>query len=127
MARISGVDIPNAKRVEIGLTYIYGIGRSRSNEILEKTGINPDTRCKDLTEEDIAEELHNEKAANDLLDEVEAAILERQHAAESFEPYRYLRERRYGEPAMMKWWNLGSIPYELILMEPQSVRSDAVM
>ena len=54
MARISGVDIPNAKRVEIGLTYIYGIGRSRSNEILEKTGINPDTRCKDLTEEDIA-------------------------------------------------------------------------
>ena len=54
MARISGVDIPNAKRVEIVLTYIYGIGRSRSNEILEKTGINPDTRCKDLTEEDIA-------------------------------------------------------------------------
>ena len=54
MARISGVDIPNAKRGEIGLTYIYGIGRSRSNEILEKTGINPDTRCKDLTEEDIA-------------------------------------------------------------------------
>ena len=54
MARISGVDIPNAKRVEIGLTYIYGIGRSRSNEILAKTGINPDTRAKDLTEDDIA-------------------------------------------------------------------------
>jgi len=54
MARISGVDIPNEKRVEIGLTYIYGIGRSRSNEILQKTGINPDTRCKDLTEDDVA-------------------------------------------------------------------------
>ncbi|MBQ0092396.1 MAG: 30S ribosomal protein S13 [Clostridiales bacterium] len=54
MARISGVDIPNAKRVEIGLCYIYGIGRSRSNEILKQTGINPDTRVKDLTESDIA-------------------------------------------------------------------------
>ena len=54
MARISGVDIPNAKRVEIGLCYIYGIGRSRSNEILKKTGINPDTRCKDLTEDEVA-------------------------------------------------------------------------
>ena len=54
MARISGVDLPNAKRVEIGLTYIFGIGRARSNEILEKTGINPDIRAKDLTEDDIA-------------------------------------------------------------------------
>ena len=54
MARISGVDIPNAKRVEIGLCYIYGIGRSRSNEILKATGIKPDTRVKDLTEADIA-------------------------------------------------------------------------
>ena len=54
MARIAGVDIPNAKRVEIGLTYIYGIGRTTSNKILAKTGINPDTRCKDLTEEDVA-------------------------------------------------------------------------
>ena len=54
MARISGVDLPNSKRVEIGLTYIYGIGRARSNEILEKTGINPDIRVKDLTEEDVA-------------------------------------------------------------------------
>ena len=54
MARISGVDLPNTKRVEIGLTYIYGIGRARSNEILEKTGINPDIRVKDLTEEDVA-------------------------------------------------------------------------
>ncbi len=54
MARIAGVDLPREKRVEIGLTYIYGIGRTRSNEILAKTGINPDTRVKDLTEEDIA-------------------------------------------------------------------------
>ena len=54
MARIAGVDIPNEKRVEIGLTYIYGIGRVRSNKILAATGINPDTRVKDLTEGDIA-------------------------------------------------------------------------
>jgi len=54
MARIAGVDIPNEKRVEIGLTYIYGIGRVRSNKILEATGINPDTRVKDLTESDVA-------------------------------------------------------------------------
>ena len=50
MARIAGVDIPNAKRVEIGLTYIFGIGRKTSNDILAATGINPDTRVKDLTE-----------------------------------------------------------------------------
>ena len=54
MARISGVDLPNAKRVEIGLCYIYGIGRSRSNEILKKTGINPDTRVRDLTEDEVS-------------------------------------------------------------------------
>ena len=54
MARIAGVDIPNNKRVEIALTYIYGIGRTSSNDILAKTGINPDTRAKDLTEEEIA-------------------------------------------------------------------------
>ncbi len=54
MARIAGVDIPNEKRVEIGLTYIYGIGRTRSNEILGRAGINPDTRCKDLTETEVA-------------------------------------------------------------------------
>ena len=54
MARIAGVEIPNQKRVEIGLTYIYGIGRSTSNKILAKTGIDPDTRCKDLTEDDVS-------------------------------------------------------------------------
>ena len=54
MARIAGVDLPRDKRVEIGLTYIYGIGRKTSNIILEKAGINPDTRVKDLTENEIA-------------------------------------------------------------------------
>ncbi|NLK44993.1 MAG: 30S ribosomal protein S13 [Tissierellia bacterium] len=54
MARIAGVDLPRDKRVEVGLTYIFGIGRSRSNEILKKAGINPDTRVKDLTETEVA-------------------------------------------------------------------------
>ena len=54
MARISGVDLPNEKRVEIGLTYIYGIGRTRSNKILSETGINPDTRVKDLTDDEVS-------------------------------------------------------------------------
>ena len=54
MARIAGVDLPREKRVEIGLTYVFGIGRKTSNEILAKTGINPDTRVKDLTEEEAA-------------------------------------------------------------------------
>ncbi|MCQ2355014.1 MAG: 30S ribosomal protein S13 [Clostridia bacterium] len=54
MARIAGVDIPNQKRIEIALTYIFGIGRKSSNDILAKTGINPDTRAKDLTEDEIA-------------------------------------------------------------------------
>ena len=54
MARIAGVELPNQKRVEIGLTYIYGIGRTTSNQILAKTGIDPDVRCKDLTEDDVS-------------------------------------------------------------------------
>lgn len=54
MARIAGVDLPKNKRVEIGLTYIYGIGRSTADEILKRTGVNPDTRVKDLSEEDVA-------------------------------------------------------------------------
>lgn len=52
MARIAGVDLPREKRVEIGLTYIYGIGKSTSQAILEKAGVNPDTRIKDLSEEE---------------------------------------------------------------------------
>lgn len=50
MPRIAGVDLPRNKRVEIGLTYIFGVGRSRSNKILDHTGVDPDTRCKELTE-----------------------------------------------------------------------------
>ena len=53
MARISGVDLPREKRVEIGLTYIYGIGISSSKKILAEAGVNPDTRCKDLTDEEV--------------------------------------------------------------------------
>ena len=54
MARIAGIDLPREKRIEIGLTYIYGIGRTSANKILAETGINPDTRVKDLTEQDEA-------------------------------------------------------------------------
>ena len=54
MARIAGVDLPNEKRVEVGLTYIFGIGLTTSKKILADTGINPDTRVKDLTEDDIS-------------------------------------------------------------------------
>lgn len=53
MARIAGVDLPRDKRVEIGLTYIYGIGRKTADDIIAATGVNPDTRVRDLTEEDI--------------------------------------------------------------------------
>ena len=54
MARIAGIDLPKDKRIEIGLTYIYGIGRNTATKILEATGVNPDTRVKDLTEEEIS-------------------------------------------------------------------------
>ncbi len=54
MARIAGVDLPREKRVEIGITYIFGIGRPTATKILKATGVNPDTRVKDLTEEDVA-------------------------------------------------------------------------
>ena len=53
MARIAGVDLPREKRVEIGLTYIYGIGRVSANRILEAAGVNPDTRVKDLTDDEV--------------------------------------------------------------------------
>ena len=54
MARIAGVDLPREKRVEIGLTYIYGIGRTSASKILAATGVNPDTRVKDLTEDEVS-------------------------------------------------------------------------
>lgn len=53
MARIAGIDLPREKRIEIGLTYIFGIGRSSADKILKETGINPDTRVKDLTEDEV--------------------------------------------------------------------------
>ena len=63
MARIAGVDIPNNKRIEIALTYIYGIGLKSAQDILAKTGVNPDTRVKDLTEAEVAS-LRDEIEAN---------------------------------------------------------------
>ena len=54
MARIEGVDLPRSKRVEVGLTYIYGIGQTRAKEIIAETKVNPDTRVKDLTEKDVS-------------------------------------------------------------------------
>ena len=54
MARIAGVDLPREKRIEIGLTYVYGIGRASSNRILAEAGVNPDTRVRDLTDEEVA-------------------------------------------------------------------------
>ena len=53
MARIAGVDLPQAKRIEVGLTYIFGIGPARSTNVLQTSGVNPDTRVKDLTEDDV--------------------------------------------------------------------------
>lgn len=53
MPRIAGIDLPREKRAEIGLTYIYGVGRATANEILKNAGINPDTKMKDLTEEEL--------------------------------------------------------------------------
>ena len=70
MTGISGVDLPRDKRVEIGLTYIYGIGRKTASDIIAATGVNPDTRVKDLTEEDVAKLReyieHNIKVEGDL-------------------------------------------------------------
>ncbi len=78
MARIEGVDLPRNKRVEIGLTYIYGIGRSRAREILAATRINPDTRVKDLTEAEISALrdyiVKNYKVEGDLRREVQMNI-----------------------------------------------------
>ncbi len=78
MARIAGVDLPRDKRVEIGITYIYGIGRPTATKILKATGINPDTRVKDLTEEDVSKLReyidHNIKVEGELRSEVNLNI-----------------------------------------------------
>ena len=78
MARIAGVDLPREKRVEIGLTYIFGIGRVTADKILEETGINPDIRVKDLSESDVAKLReyieHNLKVEGDLRREISMSI-----------------------------------------------------
>ncbi len=78
MARIAGVDLPNNKRVEIGLTYIFGIGLPTSKKIIKETGINPDTRVKDLSEGDVAKLReyieHNLQVEGDLRSEVSLNI-----------------------------------------------------
>ncbi len=94
MARISGVDLPREKRVEIGLTYIYGIGLTTSQKILRETGINPDTRVRDLTEEEVVRLREyidrNEKVEGDLRREVSQNIKRLMEIG----CYRGLRHRR---------------------------------
>ena len=94
MARISGVDLPREKRIEIALTYIYGIGRNTADEIIAATGINPDVRVKDLTEEDIGKLRdyidHHLKVEGDLRREVSMNIKRLMEIG----CYRGLRHRR---------------------------------
>jgi len=94
MARISGVDLPKEKRVEIALTYIYGIGRSVASQIIKATGVNPDTRVKDLTEADVGKLRdyidHNLKVEGDLRREVSMNIKRLMEIG----CYRGLRHRR---------------------------------
>ncbi|MEC3996456.1 30S ribosomal protein S13 [Actinacidiphila sp. DG2A-62] len=78
MARLSGVDLPREKRVEIALTYVFGIGRSLSQQVLKETGVNPDTRVRDLAEEDLVKLREyvdaNLKTEGDLRREIQADI-----------------------------------------------------
>lgn len=93
MARIEGIDLPRNKRIEVGLTYIYGLGRSSSQKILEATGINPDTRVKDLTEAEISklrEEIDKYQVEGDLRRDIRANIKRLMDIG----TYRGLRHRR---------------------------------
>jgi len=94
MARIAGVDLPREKRIEIALTYIYGIGRNIADDIIEVTGINPDTRVKDLTEQDVSKLRdyidHNLKVEGDLRRDVSMNIKRLMEIG----CYRGLRHRR---------------------------------
>ena len=94
MARISGVDLPREKRVEIALTYIYGIGRTTAAEIIAGTGVNPDTRVKDLTENEVGSLRdyidHNLKVEGDLRREVSMNVKRLMEIG----GYRGLRHRR---------------------------------
>ena len=94
MARIAGVDLPKEKRVEIGLTYIYGIGVSSSRRILAKAGVNPDTRVKDLTDDQVAsirKEMEGYKVEGDLRRDVAPLNIKR---LTEIGCYRGLRHRR---------------------------------
>ena len=95
MARISGVDLPREKRVEVALTYIFGIGRTRADETLKATGVNPDTRVKDLTEEDLVKlRSHidaNYQVEGDLRREIQAVIRRKVEIG----CYQGLRHRRH--------------------------------
>ena len=95
MARISGVDLPREKRVEVALTYIFGIGRTRADETLKATGVNPDTRVKDLTEEDLVKlRSHidaNYQVEGDLRREIPADIRRKVEIG----GYQGLRHRRH--------------------------------
>ena len=93
MARIAGVDLPREKRVEIGLTYIYGIGRATSNKILKEAGISPDVRVKDLTDDDvnnIRQALSKYKVEGELRSEVSLNI----KRLTEIGCYRVLRHRK---------------------------------
>jgi small subunit ribosomal protein S13 len=93
MARIEGVDLPRDKRVEVALTYIYGVGRTTSHNILDQTGVSPDTRVRDLTEADLAllrEALSSYTLEGDLRREVQANI----KRLSDIGTYRGLRHRR---------------------------------
>jgi len=93
MARISGVDLPKEKRVEIGLTYIYGIGLTTSRKILAATGISPDTRIKDLTDDEVSKlrkEIEGYKVEGDLRREVALDIKRLQEIG----CYRGIRHRK---------------------------------
>ena len=94
MARISGVDLPREKRVEIGLTYVYGIGRTSANRILTAAGVNPDTRVKDLTDDEVKniQEVINESqlVEGDLRREIALNIKRLQEIA----GYRGIRHRK---------------------------------
>ena len=96
MARIAGVDLPKEKRVEIGLTYIYGIGRTSSNKILKEAGVNPDTRVKDLTDDQekaIRKAMENYKVEGDLRREV-ALNIKRLTEINCFRGYEGTRHKR---------------------------------
>src|SRR3954447_3971924 len=94
MARIAGINLPLQKRIEVGLTYVYGIGRSTSNELLEKTGINPDTYVRDLTEAEVGK--LRDAIDNDLVVEGDLRRERSQNIKRLMEIgcYRGLRHRR---------------------------------